>query len=242
MQARALETEGIFIEQAKGGTMTNGVNLEDVARAVAAADPDFDADGQRIFVQTVRLLARGEPVSPAGIADAAGVPAEQAHERLRSWPLVFWDDQDRVTGFFGLAAGRLKTAHRIEANGLTVYGWCAWDTLFITEILGMETHVESADPLSGQTIRLTVTPQGVKEVRPAGVVVSLLRPDGPRGSDVVESFCHFVHFFASRESAERWLADHPGTFLLSVDEAFELGRLTNRLRAPDVFGGGEVVR
>lgn len=80
-----------------------------------------------------------------------------------------------------------------------------------------------------------MTPEGVKEVQPEHAVVSFLLPDGPFGADVVQSFCHFVHFFASRQSAQRWSADHPGTFLLTVDKAFELGRVTNRLRAPDVL-------
>lgn len=222
--------------------MTNSVKLQDVTRAVAAADPDLDADGQRIFVQTFRLLARGEPVSPAEVAAAAGVPTEQAEESLRSWPLAFWDDQDRVVSFWGLAVSRLEPTHRIEVSGRTVYAWCAWDTLFITEILGTETHVESNDPLTGETVRLTVTREGVKAVYPEGAVVSFLLPDGPFGPDVVQTFCYFVHFFASRQSAQRWTADHPGTFLLSVDEAFELGRLTNRLRAPEALGEGEVVR
>ena len=216
--------------------MSPSVNLEDVARAVAAASPDLDRDGQRIVVWTHRLLARGEPVSPAEIADAAGVPAERAEESLRSWPGVFWDDHKRVVGFWGLAVGRLEPTHRIEVDGRTVYGWCAWDTLFLTEILGKETHVESGDPVTGEPVRLTVTPEGVKEVDPEGAVVSFLLPDGAFGADVVQSFCHFVHFFASRESAERWASDHPGTFLFSVHEAFELGRLTNRLRVPDLLG------
>jgi hypothetical protein len=90
-----------------------------------------------------------------------------------------------------------------------VYGWCAWDTLFITKILGKETHVESADPLTGETVRLTVTLEALQEVRPEGAVVSFLLPTGPFGADVVQSFCHFVHFFASRQSAQRWTADHP---------------------------------
>jgi len=29
-----------------------------------------------------------------------------------------------------------------------------------------------------------------------------------------------VHFFASNDTAQRWVADHPGTFVLTVDEAF----------------------
>jgi hypothetical protein len=33
---------------------------------------------------------------------------------------------------------------------------------------------------------------------------------------------------ASAEDGERWTHQHPGTFLLSVDDAYGLGQLTNR--------------
>ncbi len=39
--------------------------------------------------------------------------------------------------------------------------------------------------------------------------------------------CHFVHFFDSEESGARWTATHKGTFLLSLEEAFTLGQMTN---------------
>lgn len=54
---------------------------------------------------------------------------------------------------------------------------------------------------------------------------------------MIESFCHFVHFFASREAGEAWADAHQGTFLLSLDEAFELGRLVNRRNFPSAMEG-----
>lgn len=209
--------------------MTENVNLEEVARAIAAASPNLDAEGRQVVVQTYRLLAEGEPVPPAAIAQAAGVTVEKAESVLGS-SLVFRDDQDRVVRFWGLSIDRLEPTHRIEVDGRSVYGWCAWDTLFVTEVLGIETQVTSADPLTGERIRLAVTPAGVKEAHPQSTVVSFLLPDGPFGADAVQGFCHSVHFFASEQSALRWTAEHPGTFVLSMDDAFELGRLTNRLR------------
>lgn len=217
---------------------SNAVNLDQVAAAMAAASPDADGPGQRVIAQTYRLLARGEPVSPTEIAEAADVPVEETDEVLRACH-AFRDEQGRVTRFWGLSLDRLKPTHQIEANGTRVYGWCAWDTLFITEFLGTDTLVESTDPLTGEPIRLEVTPQGVKEVQPDGVVVSFLLPDGPFGPDVVRGFCHSLLFFASEDTGRKWMADHPGAFLLSVDDAFELGRITNRLRWPEAVGDGD---
>jgi hypothetical protein len=45
----------------------------------------------------------------------------------------------------GLAIDRLHPTHEITADGHTADGWCAWDTLFITELLDTQTEVASAD-------------------------------------------------------------------------------------------------
>jgi hypothetical protein len=44
--------------------------------------------------------------------------------------------------------------------------------------------------------------------------------------DVIESFCHYVLLFASRDAADVWIAEHPGTFVLDLEEAFDLGQMT----------------
>lgn len=206
------------------------IEREDWAQEVAAASPELDPDEQRMAVVTYRLLARGEPLSPAQIAEVSGISQAKAEERLRSWPLVLWDAQDRVAGFFGLHVGHIQPAHSIEVDDTTVFGWCAWDTLFITEILQRETHVESIDPYNGRAIRLTVTPDGVIDLDPPETVVSLLAPDSDLAPDAIQRFCHRIHFFSSPGSARDWIAGRPGMFSVTVDEAFELGRRFNRLR------------
>ncbi len=86
----------------------------------------------------------------------------------------------------------------------------------------------SRSPASDAEISLTVTPTGPIDIRPPDTVVSFLLPETEFDADVIQRFCHFVHFFASPEDGERWTAQHPGTFLLSVDDAYSLGQLTNR--------------
>jgi hypothetical protein len=54
--------------------------------------------------------------------------------------------------------------------------------------------------------------------------------------DVITTFCYFVHFFPSRQAGESWSAQHPGTFLLSIDEAHVLARLKNEAQYREVLG------
>lgn len=112
-------------------------------------------------------------------------------------------------------------------DGRTLYTWCAWDSLFIPGIIGKPAEVESLCPVTRTPISLVVAPKGIRRVNPEGAVVSFLTPDRTFDRNVLTNFCHFVHFFSSAEAGRAWTAQHPGTFLLSVEEAFALGQLTN---------------
>ncbi len=61
--------------------------------------------------------------------------------------------------------------------------------------------------------------------------MSFLLPDAAAMSaNVITSFCHYVHFFRSREAAQPWLDGHPETFLLPLADAYEFGRRVNKAR------------
>jgi alkylmercury lyase len=211
-------------------------SLDELAGAIAAALPDLDPAGQLLAITLYRLLAAGRPVATADLAAATRLPEPAVAETLGSWPAVFTDGQGRVTGFWGLAISELSPAHRYESGGQVLYAWCAWDTLFLPGRLGRAAHVTSACPVTGELIELTVTPTGVTETSHREAVVSFLRPDGPFDAGVIESFCHFVHFFASRQAGEQWTAGHPGTFVLTLGEAADLAARGNRRMFPDVLG------
>jgi alkylmercury lyase len=211
-------------------------SLDELAGAIAAALPDLDPAGQRLAITLYLLLAAGRPVAAADLAAAAGLPEAAIAETLGSWPAVFTDRQGRVTGFWGLAISELSPAHRYESGGQVLYAWCAWDTLFLPGRLGQAAHVTSTCPVTGELIELTVTPDGVTQTSHPEAVVSFLRPDGPFDTGVIESFCHFVHFFARRQAGEQWTAGHPGTFLLALGEATDLAARGNQRIFPDVLG------
>ena len=220
----------------QGKTGRKALNLEDMAKAVSAAMPTMDSTEQRIAVGIYRLLAEGEPVTPQAAARAIHVPVGRVEEVLSSWPGVYRDDEGRVVGFWGLAIAKLEPEYRFVVGGKTSYTWCALDTLFIPALLEETAAVGATCPVTGEPVALTVDRSGVRELTPAGAVVSMVIPDSPFGYDVIESFCHKVLFFASEEAGASWAAEHEGTTLLPVHDAFELGRAMSERVAPDTFG------
>ncbi len=113
---------------------TTTTSLDVIDAALAAAVPGLGEDDQRLAVAVLRLLAAGEPVSIPAAAAAAGLAGPRAEQALRSWPAVFWDDHDQVTGFWGLALTPMP--HRIRRAGTGLYAWCAWDPLFLARVIG----------------------------------------------------------------------------------------------------------
>jgi alkylmercury lyase len=181
----------------------------------------------------LRELAKGEAIASPDLVRVLGVPPRTAEALLKETPLapmVYWDDARRVAGFWGLST--IRTRHRLEIRGRTVWSWCAQDSLFLPELLGETANIESWNPESSEPIRLKVSPARIEGVEPAGVVVSMVSPDTidkTSAARIIATACHYIFFFGSHESAELWVGRHPGLTILSIDEAFAFGKRLNAL-------------
>jgi alkylmercury lyase len=200
--------------------------MHDLAPDLVVVQGTLDAEQQRAAVVLYRMLAEGEPVGPEALADRAALPLERVQQLLAGWPAVYRDNDGSVIGFWGLTIREMP--HRLKFGDRTLYAWCAWDTLFLPEILGDRATVTSTCPTTGETVSLEVDASRVRRVTPNTAVLSFLRSDAPFDGDVIRSFCHFVHFFASPEAAAHWIERHPNTFTLSLDEGVKLARRRNR--------------
>ncbi len=212
---------------------TSTLNIEEVAATLNSVLPSIDKKGQRVAIELYRLLAKGEPVAVETLADIVQLASDDIETILDQWYGVFRDDEKRITGFWGLALS--ETRYRFEVGGRTLHTWCAWDSLFIPEILQKSARVESTCPVTGDKIRLTVTPEGVHAVDPPGAVMSVVLPERAKiEENVVRNFCHYVHFFSSAEAGSQWVSENDGTFIASMQEAFALAKKKNASRFKDV--------
>lgn len=206
---------------------TNAPPLEDYWATLARVLPAFSADQQRTALTLYRELAKGTRVTTERVASALGVTPEQVAAELAREPLraFVYADQGQIVGFGGLAVRPMHHEFRVKSQ--TLWTWCAWDSLFIPAVLGERADVSSPDPETRERVRLTVSPIGIERVEPRDAVVSFLLPDAhdfdQSAENVMGQFCHSVFFFRSRASGERWQARHEGTFLYSINDAFELG-------------------
>jgi alkylmercury lyase len=204
-----------------------------IASELAAATPRLSEREQHLFLALYRLLAAGQPVDSSALAESARLPVDAVRAALERLPGLYTDDRQRVIGFWGLSIRPMP--HQMTVNGQTIYAWCAWDTLFLPELLASMAGVQSRCPTTGRRITLTVEGTQVTSRDPAETVFSFLHRDQPFDADTIRTFCHYVHFFVDPEAAADWTAHREGTFTLSLAQGSEIAKLTNRARFPTIL-------
>jgi len=200
--------ENVGIEQATDEILTD-----------AFENLHIKQDQWRIIDKTLQLLSNGCPVPPDEIALRLQVPPHTVISILRGFGAEF----DEEGNILGVGLTLVPTPHVYEVNGRKLYTWCAVDALLFPIMLKHTAHIESLDPISGDKIRVTVTPDGVHKVEPEAAVVSWVN-SSVDPSNIRGSVCHYVYFFSSPETASKWIAEHPGKMFYPVVDAFRAAK------------------
>jgi hypothetical protein len=137
-------------------------------------------------------------------ARALGLDLHDALAALAGAELLFVDQaRGRVLGGVPFAAG--VTAHQVSvADGPTVSANCAVDALGIDAMLGRDTDVRSADPLTGEEV--TALQRGAEWTwEPPQAVVFV----GSSGAGrITDACCPVINFFASNSNADEYRDRH----------------------------------
>jgi hypothetical protein len=184
-------------------------------------------DGEReVYFWILRRFATHGRPTIAEVHEAAElleIDAEPALETLAREDLVHRGSDGEIAVAYPFS-GR-STAHRVRfPNGHEVDAMCAIDALGVAPMFGERIEVDSRDPLRGEEIRVTVDPAGTARWSPEGAVV--VAGAARAQSDSCDGCCPVLNFFASTETAERWLGDHPAVrgSVISIPEAAAAGR------------------
>jgi alkylmercury lyase len=200
------------------------VGANDLQELAARITAPMRTTGGRAFLEivppTLDMLARGKPASPKEIAAAAGKPQEEVQAALEQFPSTEWDEQG---GVVGLGLTLQLTPHRLELEDSALFAWCALDALLFPVLLGRPASIESPCRSTGSPVRIEVTPAGIEAAEPSSAVVSIIAARDLASFRSVG--CNNTHFFSYPEAASRWLEKHPEASILSVEDAFRLGRL-----------------
>ena len=122
-----------------------------------------------------RLRSESRPVTPSSLVDTLDPAVERAILRC-----LEREPADRPPSALAVSAalpGGDPLAAALAA-GETPSPELVAAAVFIPGLLGEEAVVSSRCPTSGETVRVTVTPDGVENFSPSDAVVSVVLPDG----------------------------------------------------------------
>ncbi len=201
-----------------------------VRRQKAVEDDQSSALAQ---IHLLEELAKGDPVPRDRASELLGLPREEIDQLFSSIEAGGGQLNDQGD-FIGMILTLEPTRHRIAVNGNDMYAWCSLDTILLPGILETKGEIESADPVTGEMIRLTVTADQVVEVEPPDAVTSIFVPgktatetdDGELVVGADSEVCTSMLFYASRENAEQALENYPNIAIFTIEEAFSLARET----------------
>ena len=126
-----------------------------------------------VFLQLLRLLADGRPMSVERIATTLHTTSDEVTIALEQLSNVEFDAAGNI-----VAAGLslTPTLHRVHVSHQMLFTWCALATVLFPVLLGQVAQVASPCPVTGATIRLTVT--GVCVATEQRVVINaIVSPD-----------------------------------------------------------------
>lgn len=183
---------------------------------VLAPDPEH----RRIIGQILQLLSDGYPVSLGKIVKQLQVPPDRVTSILNRFGAEF----DQEGNILGLGLTLVTTPYVCEVNGRKMYTWCAVDALSFPVILKQTASIESSDPVTGEKIQVSVTPDRVEKIEPKNAVVSYIKNIGVTN---VRGGCNNIRygfggdFFSSPKTATKWIAEHPDTTFYPVNEVYQ---------------------
>lgn len=178
----------------------------------------------RITFKTIQALADGNPVSPAKLADIWDMPIDQVQTILKQAEEMGRVEINAQGDLVGTVLSLNPTQHQISMDNKRFFAWCAYDAIYTPGIVGKPALIVSKDPVTGGTIQVSITPEGVENVQPESAVVSVIKPGGDMSAGPESTRCTHMLFFESRETAERWNQNLVELFILTVEEAFQVAK------------------
>lgn len=92
-----------------------------------------------------------------------------------------------------------------------LYAGCAADVLFFPELIGRAARLRSCDPITGQTVSLSLEADGsVRDLQPATTVLSMAVPTTTIEAVAIPEACGPINLFGSRESGHEFTHPNPG--------------------------------
>jgi len=167
------------------------------------------------------LLATGDLPLQSALAADLGISQAALDARLQTLvkgDYLAFDGAGHPTCLYPYSVD--PTRHAITIDGKRRFAMCALDALGMAAMLDRALDIESACPICGTPIRLTVRPGVVTRVEPTATMVVARRHGN---APAHEACCDFTNFTCSAAHAAALVANTPNATAVDLETAFAAG-------------------
>lgn len=172
-------------------------------------------------------LAKGEPVSVSSIATIMRNTEAIVLELLEKLPYVEFNGSHQVVAYRGVT---LKpTQHKVVVNNTAIYTWCAFDSLFLLDLLSEDASIQSSCAQCKKSIKLSSVENNPSCLSNSEVKMSFVIPlQANYESGLQSSFCCKVHFFCDEFCGNKWIENNDDIQLFSMADSLAIAEARNR--------------
>ena len=112
--------------------------------------PNLKKEERQISKLLYQKLALGKSVSIETIANELQKPIQEIQDHLKQMAYVEYCAASEISAYRGVTLNQTK--HNVFHNNSKIYTWCAFDTLFLADLLVKPVSISSICPTCRKTI------------------------------------------------------------------------------------------
>jgi len=202
-------------------------NLQSTVQQLQKLLPNLKKEERQISKFLYQKLALGNSVPIETIANELQIPIQDIQVHLKQMAYVEYSATGEISAYRGVTLNQTK--HCIFHNNVKIYTWCAFDTLFLADLLVEPVSISSNCPVCGKAIACKVTDRNLTSSKDSDTVMSFIIPNKvDYCEDLQNAFCCKVHFFCNEKCGSEWINLSPEVDFFDLSESLVIAQERNR--------------
>ena len=190
--------------------------------------PKLNKQERQISKVLYQKLALGESVAIETIANILQKPIQDIQDHLKQMRYVEYNTVNEVSAYRGVTLN--ETKHSVFHNNFRAYTWCAFDTLFLADLLNKPASISSTCPTCNKAIACEINNRDLVGSDDRDTVMSFIIPNKVEYfEDLQKSFCCKVHFFCNEQCGREWKNRTSEIDFFDLAESLVIAQERNRL-------------
>ena len=202
-------------------------NLQSTIEQLRNLLPDLKTEERQISKILYQKLALGKSVSIETISNELQKSIQDIQDYLNQMEYVEYNVTNEISAYRGVTLR--QTTHCVFHNAFKVFTWCAFDTLFLADLLDKPVKITSNCPTCNKAITINKPDRDHKSLKETNTVMSFIIPDKvDYCEDLQSAFCCKVHFFCNGQCGSEWINLSSEIGFFNLEESIVIAEERNR--------------